>query len=449
VRGQAGLYWFSIVVGVIAGAAVFGGVVYEIFHATPMGVLFRRPNKLLYIHHFAQALLVAIALTRLINSSREARGRLWRSWVWGAALLWSAGAAVWLLATDSPPFFLGAALAALVLFAVIPRARGRLVVLSGLVVLHLVSAYLGVKGTYYHPIQVPRDFDRFAQLIDFMKPLGSQYRVWGDRSLRDRRGLAPKQGMMNRIRFVDDFNPLGPRRNIRFLNRIKTEREEFVMGSGAKLDRMDLASAALYYTLEGSPLDQRLAAERSSTPDGAKPNVKVVARQRDVRLWRRRSALPRAYYVGSWRELSSAREVQDELDSSRFRSRLEVLLESEPGLSSPAPSVPAGRGTAEILIDQPEWVEVQVNANRPGYLVLTDSHFPGWYATVNGQAVPIRHANYLFRAVPVGSGISTVSFHYRPQSLKHGILISGATAFLVVGAVWTRRTRGAVSPDRG
>jgi len=449
VRGQEGLYWFWVVIGATTAAAVFGGIVYEILHAVPGAALFRRPNKLLYLHHFAQALLVAMALTRLVDWSREVGRPVWRSWVWVAALLWSVGAAAWLLVTDSPPLFLISTLAVLVLFALIPNARVRSALVGGLVLLHLASAYMGVRGTYYHPIQVPRDFDRYAQLIDYMKPLGSQHRVWGDRVLREVRGLTPKQGMMNGVRFVDDFNPLESMRNFRFLRRAKSDKDDFGLGAGAKLDIMDLASTALYFTREGSQLDLRLAAERSAAAGGAKPNVEVIARQRDVRLWHRRSALPRAYFVGAWREFSHVKQVLNELDRASFRPRLEVLLESEPDLgSSPSPEPgPVGRGSAEIMIDQPEWVEVQVNASRPGYLVLTDSHFPGWHATVNGEDVPIRHANYLFRAVPVGSGVSTVSFRYRPQSLEHGILLSGATAFLVVGVVWTRRTRGAVQSE--
>lgn len=43
-----------------------------------------------------------------------------------------------------------------------------------------------------------------------------------------------------------------------------------------------------------------------------------------------------------------------------------------------------------------------------GFLVLADQYFPGWHATVNGNEVPIRRANHIFRLVEIPSGTSRV-----------------------------------------
>ena len=73
--------------------------------------------------------------------------------------------------------------------------------------------------------------------------------------------------------------------------------------------------------------------------------------------------------------------------------------------------------------------------------MLSDLHYPGWAATVNGESTPIERANHLFRAVRVAPGKSTVRFEYRPASLRRGALVSLASA-LLLAALLVRRSVG-------
>jgi uncharacterized membrane protein YfhO len=63
---------------------------------------------------------------------------------------------------------------------------------------------------------------------------------------------------------------------------------------------------------------------------------------------------------------------------------------------------------------------------------------------VNGIATPIVRVNHAFRAVRVPAGPSTVTFVYRPGSLRLGALLSGlaVVGLVVLGLVQaTRPTR--------
>jgi uncharacterized membrane protein YfhO len=78
-----------------------------------------------------------------------------------------------------------------------------------------------------------------------------------------------------------------------------------------------------------------------------------------------------------------------------------------------------------------------------GMLVLADTWYPGWIATVDGGAVPIYQAYSALRGVVVQQGQHRVEFHYRPASALIGALMSasgirGACAL----AVWNRRGSG-------
>jgi len=55
-----------------------------------------------------------------------------------------------------------------------------------------------------------------------------------------------------------------------------------------------------------------------------------------------------------------------------------------------------------------------------------DTFYPGWRATVDGQAAEIVRANYAFRAVALEAGAHQVVLRYRPRSLIAGTIVSGA-----------------------
>ena len=100
-----------------------------------------------------------------------------------------------------------------------------------------------------------------------------------------------------------------------------------------------------------------------------------------------------------------------------------------------------GTQDSATLIDyQPERVEVQTRSAAPTYLVLADSYYPGWAATVDGNPAAILPANVLLRAVPVPAGEHTVVFTFQPTGWSAGLILSGlgATRSRWVGWRWLR-----------
>jgi hypothetical protein len=97
-------------------------------------------------------------------------------------------------------------------------------------------------------------------------------------------------------------------------------------------------------------------------------------------------------------------------------------------------------GTATILREEPERVEVAVDAGQPAYLVMSDTFDPGWRARLDGRAVPIRPAWITFRAVFVPPGRHTLVFSYRPAGFDLGLAITvGGLAIALAGLAWPRR----------
>ena len=75
--------------------------------------------------------------------------------------------------------------------------------------------------------------------------------------------------------------------------------------------------------------------------------------------------------------------------------------------------------------------QININAEGPGLLVLSEISYPGWQATVDGESMPLQEAMGLLRVIPLEAGEHDIQLVYRPKSLYLGFL------GLVIGlAIW-------------
>jgi hypothetical protein len=162
----------------------------------------------------------------------------------------------------------------------------------------------------------------------------------------------------------------------------------------------------------------------------------------DGRVYRNEQAFPRAFVAGRSRCVDDETAMRLILDRS-VNLREEVLLAS---CQDPARPGSSSGATAEITRYLPDRVAVRTTSPAPGYLVLTDTWFPGWRVLVDGRERPLLRADYALRAVEVDAGPHEVEFRYQPGSVRAGLWISLAAAAMtaVLGArgwIWARRPR--------
>jgi Bacterial membrane protein YfhO len=93
-----------------------------------------------------------------------------------------------------------------------------------------------------------------------------------------------------------------------------------------------------------------------------------------------------------------------------------------------------GREEARIVLDAPEEVVVETRVAAPALLVLGDTFYPGWHATVDGVATPILRADHAFRGVRLAPGRHRVRFRYAPASVRIGTAVT-LGALLVLGVM--------------
>jgi hypothetical protein len=184
----------------------------------------------------------------------------------------------------------------------------------------------------------------------------------------------------------------------------------------------------------------------SATALPASPLFELVY-SKEILIYRFKKCLDRALLVFDYQVEPDRAAVLARVSSAGFDPRQVLLLEDQP---APAPmavgGLAAGTNAEEsvrILSYEADDVRIAASLPRPGYLLLLDTYFPGWSATVNGAPAPIHRANYNFRAVPLPAGRSTVRFSYRPESLRIGLYLCAA-GILALVAAWflPRRMRG-------
>ncbi len=165
--------------------------------------------------------------------------------------------------------------------------------------------------------------------------------------------------------------------------------------------------------------------------------------------------LPRAWLVAAAQILPDEDAVLAALKQPDFEpSETVVLMQTTSHSTGPEESTPLSMDAPVSVLSYSEnEILLAASANRPGYLVLSEVWYPGWRATVNGEAAPVLRANYTLRALPVPPGDLEVRLWYAPASWHRGLALFGVGFLLLAGlGLWRllasreRKVQGALKP---
>ena len=136
-------------------------------------------------------------------------------------------------------------------------------------------------------------------------------------------------------------------------------------------------------------------------------------------------------------------EIFAYLKSDAFDPMKVVVLESEP---TPANITAVRQGEAfhascEVVSYTLEEIIIKATSNRPGYLVISEVFYPGWYASVDGQRVEIQRGNFLFRVIPLDAGEHEVRIFFVSWPFRIGAVLSLVALTLSLGYLVIRKGR--------
>ena len=198
--------------------------------------------------------------------------------------------------------------------------------------------------------------------------------------------------------------------------------------------RISPAGRSLHFTKFDSPLLDFLGLKHVLLP----PMMPMPSRFRkletfgSVALFENRVALPRARMMTEVQGVRTEAEAEQIVRSGKLDPRREAVVESDR-------PVAAGEGEVTWKERTPDRLALDVVAKQAGVLVVADTDYPGWEATVDGAPVPILRANLAFRAVEIPAGPHRVEFRFRPASARHGLIASTLFLLLSIAASFYRR----------
>ena len=167
----------------------------------------------------------------------------------------------------------------------------------------------------------------------------------------------------------------------------------------------------------------------------------------DLRIYERTTALPRLRWAGRSTVIGDRRQRLGALAAGTVPDDTVVLSEPDP-TGGEETSAAAGAATTDVTADldveadTPTAIELAVDADRAGHVVVADALQAGWVATVDGREAPVVDADHAAVAVAVPAGRHQVALHYRPRGQRVGLAISAVTALgLAVAAGWGRLRR--------
>ncbi|MCK6557424.1 YfhO family protein [Candidatus Binatia bacterium] len=247
--------------------------------------------------------------------------------------------------------------------------------------------------------------------------------------------IMAKQGTLRGIYSVTDYEPLSLDRYARFFALIDTPgatdyRTQTFAGwlyldpSPARLRLLDLMSVR-FIVAPAQALPFRAGLHSAGWSAVLEPETG------DVVVYENPNPLPRAYVAGTVHGAASADDALAALQAPEFDPHRTVVLEGDRSRPAPiAATSEQGIVPARIAEYTPTQVVVETDASAGGYLLLTDTYYPGWEATLDGAPAEIYRANYLFRAVAVPPGRHTVAFAYIPRMFRLG---AGITLLTLCG----------------
>jgi hypothetical protein len=149
-----------------------------------------------------------------------------------------------------------------------------------------------------------------------------------------------------------------------------------------------------------------------------------------VSVWENPSARPRAYLASQVVAVVDEMEALDRLSDVRLTGPRGAVLDGDVDAVSLPIDTPSedGEVQAEFGVGR---VRARVSTAGARLLVVNDTYYPGWVASVDGRPAAIYRTNALFMGVMVPPGEHEVVLEYRPPSFAVGLVLSALAAALV------------------
>ncbi|MCP4631489.1 MAG: hypothetical protein GY855_01075 [candidate division Zixibacteria bacterium] len=270
----------------------------------------------------------------------------------------------------------------------------RTVFIFGIAVLSLIDLW-SVSSRFISTIDYDRIF-RKSGIVDFLKKQDGDFRVFSFPKTFSNLNYLGVYGIEqvlghhgNQPRQYDDFSRRVWLESARTQEQFQQRYSQFLYGR-----RIDVLNTK--YFAASFPLNDF--------------KYETVFNYGNTHLMENKMVLPRARVVYNYDVVPNTDSALLAFEKEDFDYRNSVILNHEPDLEINKDTLDFS--IAEIYDDVVNEFKVKSINSLPGILVLSESYYPAWKATVNGTEREILMADGNFMAIPVEAGNNIISIRY-------------------------------------
>lgn len=160
-------------------------------------------------------------------------------------------------------------------------------------------------------------------------------------------------------------------------------------------------------------------------------------------VFERQHYLPKAFMVGTVYAVPENDAVFSRMSTADFMKNDDVIVvDQELNSATTLIHHDYEERMCRVVTYTPQEVNIEVDSEQGGLLVLADAYYPEWKATLDGNPTRIYLTNGLLRGVLVPSGRHKITFCYSPPSFTIGLWVTLSAIILLVlvpGIQWSRR----------
>jgi hypothetical protein len=395
--------------------SVFNGIAYSL---VPTVEKARNPSIAIVLFHLAVAVLAAFgvdAWRAAANRESEWARRLVR---WTASVSLGGFALLLVFVTARPQAqgaeydrialraFTGLLLAAILYAWTRQQVTGRAAVI---LLALLVLFEIGTAATVYYPVReqlkhLPK-LTAYQDIVDFLRP-----RVGDGRVEIDREQLPFNVGDWNGIEQLNGYNGVT---------------ENVFRAAGDRVRGLNLLGTRFFVGVKPGNHNQ----------------TEIFQSASGLKVYHNPDAFPRQWTVHAATRIGSRSEVPAALNRPDFDPRRATFLSDTP------PALESCEGDAISPVSRtPTRIVVDLDMRCRGILIVADTFFPGWRATVDGSRTKVWETYGFLRGVLVEAGKHRVEMVYRPSSVLWGAVLSLLGVVLGLGSPWAEKRSPGLGP---
>ncbi len=253
--------------------------------------------------------------------------------------------------------------------------------------------------------------------------------------------LPPDHSLFYRIESLPDYSPLPLYRGSKFFeiankdvfDTVTVEQTPTVLEYVFHMSDRNIAllrQANVKYVLSPAPLDSPLINEAA--------HFILNDPHESVYIYELARVQPRAYLTARAIAVSSKDEAASALSQNDFDANIALAEYSS------LPPLDAGNYQSSITEPQEGLYKIVTETDGNALLVLNESWYPGWHATIDGTATDVFPVNLAFQGIIVPKGNHQIEFQYRSTYFFLGAIISGVSwliLFFLIVSRWFSQHR--------